>query len=77
MQGLPEPISYVKNIYVSGIKGTIEKLGTIEGNQKTEFGRIILEDVNVKAQTDKFDVSDQIKELTLQNVTVNGAAVQH
>jgi len=72
MQGQSEPTSYIRNITVSGIGGSINYLGVIKGNEKTIFGSITLKDVDVKAKRSRFEVSDKVENLTLDNVRVNG-----
>ena len=76
MQGQPEPTSYVRNIKVSEITGTIGILGIIKGNRMTEFGRIMLEDVNLEAQSSSFELSDQVTMLTIRNLAVNGKLIE-
>ena len=72
LQGQPEPTSYVRNITVSDVEGSINYLGTIKGNKKTEFGPITLKDVDVKTSSSKFSVDRSVKNLTMKNVEVNG-----
>lgn len=73
-QGQPEPTSYVRNITVTDIEGTIGSLGIIQGNAMTRFGEITVTDVSVKAKSSTFDVSDAVENLVLNDVEVNGKA---
>lgn len=75
LQGLPEPLSNVRHIRVSGIRGSLGALGKIQGNRMTRFGDIILEDVDVKAGHAGLKVDNSVETLTLDNVLVNGRAL--
>ncbi|MBC2606118.1 glycoside hydrolase family 28 protein [Pelagicoccus albus] len=75
LKGEGEPISYVGNIEVSNVTGSIENLGIIEGNTMTRFGPISLSQVDVEAKKDFFKVSDRVLSLELQDVVVNGVEI--
>lgn len=72
LRGQPEPASVVRDIKMSGIEGSIGSLGIIDGNTRTEFGEITLENVEVKARSAKLEVSAQAKDVMIMNVKVNG-----
>ncbi len=72
LQGQPEPASFVGDITVADIEGTIGSLGIIQGNAMTQFGRITLKDVDVTVQNAAFDVSDTVTEIELDDVEING-----
>ncbi len=71
-QGQPEPTSYVRNITVSNITGSIGSLGVIKGNKMTQFGDIILQHVDVTARDAALDVGGKVHTVTLKDVNVNG-----
>jgi alpha-L-rhamnosidase len=70
--GQPEPSSVVRNIAVANITGSIGSMGVIQGNEMTDIHDISLSEVDVTAQSAKLDVSDQVKNLKLDGVKVNG-----
>lgn len=72
LKGQTEPESFVGGIELSGIRGRIGRMGTIEGNANTEFGRITLEDVEVKAGDARLKKSGAVKDFQMKNVMVNG-----
>ena len=72
-QGQPEPISYVRNIKVQDITGTLGSLGIIQGNEMTRFGAIDLKNIDVTVTRPGFDVSDKVKEISFDHVVVNGS----
>ena len=72
LQDQPEPTTLVRNITFENIHGDLHSLGVIEGNSNTVFGSITLKDVDVKAVSFHFDVSDEVKQLDLDGVDLNG-----
>jgi polygalacturonase len=74
LKGQPLPKSTVRNITVSGVKGTGVSLGKIVGNKDTEFGDILLKDVDLQLSKGLLEVGD-IKMLKFENVKVNGVEV--
>ena len=73
LKGQQPPKSSVRNVSISNVKGSGKSLGRIGGNAGTDFGTIVLKDVNVQLKTPA-DLAN-LKGLTVQNVVVNGAAV--
>lgn len=76
LKGQAAPSSVVKNITVSGIKGTIKSLGTLKGHKTATISDITLEDVDATARSSKFEVSDKVKNLRMKDVKVNGKTVR-
>ena len=75
LKGQLPPKSVVRNITITNVKGTgSSSLGKITGNPDTEFGDIILKNVDVKLKTPTLEVGN-IKTLKFENVVVNGAAM--
>jgi polygalacturonase len=73
LKGQPSPKSIVRNITVSNVTGTGGSFGEIGGHPLTEFGSIVLKDVNVKFTSTDLKLGD-IKTLKFENVVVNGEA---
>jgi alpha-L-rhamnosidase len=72
LKGQLPPKSLVRNISISNVKGTgSSSLGKIAGNPDTEFGTIILKNVDVQLKSATIEVGD-IKGLQFDNVIVNG-----
>jgi len=72
LKGQLPPKSIVRNITISNVKGTgSSSLGKIVGNPDTEFGAIILKNVEVQLKTATLELSD-FKGLIFENVVVNG-----
>lgn len=72
LQGQPAPKSVVRNVTVTGLKGTFGSLGEIQGNPgQTEISDITLQNVNVQLKSDKFIVG-KVTNFKIENVTVNG-----
>jgi polygalacturonase len=72
LKGQLPPKSIVRNITISNVKGTgNSSLGKIAGNPDTEFGEILLKNVDVQLKTPTLEVGD-IKGLKFENVVVNG-----
>jgi polygalacturonase len=75
LKGQLPPKSLVRNITITNVKGTgNNSLGKITGNPDTEFGEIILKNVEVQLRSATLEHSD-IKGLQFENVVVNGAAM--
>ena len=73
LKGQPAPSSTVRNITVSGIKGTIKYLGKIEGHATATISGIILEDVDVEARKAELRIRGNVKNVVTDNVKVNGS----
>jgi alpha-L-rhamnosidase len=72
LKGQLPPKSLVKNITITNVKGTgNSSLGKIVGNPDTEFGEIILKNVDVRLKNTTLEHSD-IKGLKFEHVIVNG-----
>jgi polygalacturonase len=76
LQGQPPPKSLVRNITITGVKGSGGSLGVISGGADVDFGDIVLKDVDVNLKTNGIHVSNaKGLNLQFQNVTINGASV--
>ena len=74
LKGQAPPKSSVRNISISNVHGTgNSSLGKIVGNPDTDFGNIILKDVDVQLKTATLELGN-IKTLVFENVKVNGVA---
>jgi alpha-L-rhamnosidase len=72
LKGQTPPKSVVRNITLSDIKGRYGSFGTIAGNRgQTEISGITLENITVQL-TDETLKSNAVKNLKIENVTVNG-----
>jgi alpha-L-rhamnosidase len=72
LKGQPAPHSIVRNVTISGINGEFGSLGVIRGNPgQTDISDITLENIDVKLKDQKF-VRENVKNLQLKNVIVNG-----
>lgn len=72
LKGQAPPKSVVRNISISNVKGTgSSSLGKIVGNPLTEFGDILLKDVDVQLKDAKLEVGN-VPGLKFENVIVNG-----
>ncbi|MGC4100811.1 glycoside hydrolase family 28 protein [Ferruginibacter sp.] len=75
LKGQQPPKSLVRNISITNVKGTgNSSMGKIVGNPDTEFGEIVLKNVDVQLKTGTLETSD-VKGLKFENVVVNGAAM--
>ena len=72
LQGQPEPESFVGGITLSGLTGRIDSPGTIEGNKRTKFSRITLENVDVQAANPTLRKGGGVNDLVFKDVKVNG-----
>ena len=65
----------MRNITITNVKGTgNSSLGKITGNPDTEFGAIILKNVDVQVKSATLEVGN-VKGLVFENVVVNGVAL--
>ncbi|MGG9963031.1 glycoside hydrolase family 28 protein [Ferruginibacter sp. SUN106] len=72
LKGQLPPKSVVRNITITNVKGTgNSSLGKIQGNPDTEFGEIILKNVDVQLKSATLELSE-MKGLKFENVIVNG-----
>jgi len=72
LKGQEPPKAVVRNVTISGIKGSGASLGTITGHPQTTFGDITLKNADVKLTSTTMRLGD-IKTLIFENVIVNGA----
>ncbi|MEO7984837.1 MAG: glycosyl hydrolase family 28 protein [Bacteroidota bacterium] len=72
LKGQLPPKSTVRNITVTNVKGSGSSLGKIAGNPDTEFGDIVLKDVDVQMKAATLDMTTSLKGLKFENVVVNG-----
>ncbi|MES2772801.1 MAG: glycosyl hydrolase family 28 protein [Bacteroidota bacterium] len=74
LKGQLPPKSIVRNISISNVKGSGSSLGKIIGNPDTEFGDILLKNVDIKLDSAKLDLSE-FKGLRFENVVANGTVM--
>jgi len=74
LKGQQPPKSKVRFITISNVKGSCASFGQIIGTPDTEFGEILLKNVDVKMTDTKFE-PEGIKTLKFDNVVVNGTPV--
>lgn len=75
LKGQLPPKSAVRNVTLSGIKGRFGSFGTIEGNPaQTDISGITLENIAVQLTEEKLK-ADTVKNLKMENVTVNGKPI--
>jgi polygalacturonase len=70
LKGQLPPKSIVRNISITNLKGTGGSFGKIMGNPGTEFGDILVKNVDVKLTNTIFELAD-LKGLKFENVVVN------
>ena len=71
LKGQLPPKSIVRNITINNVKGTGSSLGKISGNPGTDFGDILLKNVDVQLKSTTLEMAD-LKGLKFENVMVNG-----
>jgi polygalacturonase len=71
LQGQPPPQSVVRNVTLTGIKGSFGSFGSIAGNPETAISGIALKNINVTLNHEQLKLRN-VKNLTAKNVTVNG-----
>ncbi len=72
LKGQLPPKSIVRNISITNVKGAGNSFGKITGNPGTEFGEILVKNIDVQLKTTTFELTD-LKGLKFENVVVNGA----
>jgi alpha-L-rhamnosidase len=75
LKGQQPPKSIVRNISITGVKGAGSSFGKITGNKDTEFGNILLKDVDVQMTKPILELGD-VKTVKFENVKANGVEVQ-
>ena len=74
LKGQPPPNSIVRNISMTGVKGTYGSFGEIQGNPgQTTISGITLENIDVKLKDESLKAVD-VKDFKIKNVRVNGKA---
>jgi len=71
LKGQAAPSSVVRNITVSGVRGSFESFALIKGHAKAEISEIVLEDIDIVASDGRCLVGE-VKGLRLDRVLVNG-----
>jgi polygalacturonase len=74
LKGQPAPKSVVRNISITNVKGSGSSLGRISGNSGTEFGNMVLKNVDLKLKNGDVNLNN-LKGLTIDNLVVNGVAI--
>ncbi len=75
LRGLPPPRSVVRNLTISGVRGTYGSFGTIQGNPgQTEIDGVTLDAIDLRLDSTKLDARE-VKNLRLRNVMINGEPV--
>ena len=71
LQGQPPPRSVVRNVTLSGIKGSYGSFGAIVGKPETTISDIAIEDVDITLKNEKLEIGKGTN-VTIKNVKVNG-----
>jgi polygalacturonase len=75
LKGQQPPKSIVRNVTLSEIKGCYGSFGVFKNIPgQSDISDITLKDLNVQLKNEKLNGCDQVKNLKLENVTVNGKA---
>ena len=75
LKGQQPPKSIVRNVTLSEIKGCYGSFGVFKNiPRQSDISDITLKDLNVQLKNEKLNGCDQVKNLKLENVTVNGKA---
>ncbi len=73
LKGQPPPKSIVRDVTVSNVAGKYGSFGNLQGNPgQTEISDITLENIDVQLKDGKLKGSSEVKNLKIENVTVNG-----
>lgn len=73
LQGRPRPKSTVHDITISGVKGRTGSLALIEPNPgQTSISDITLRDIDLEVRNEHPKISDQVANLKLENIVLNG-----
>lgn len=73
LQGKPAPGQLVTNITMENITGTLNGFGRIEGPEKSTIQDVTFKDITITLKAPEV-VAKKVKELTFENVTINGVA---
>ena len=74
LQGQPPPAQLIDRITLANITGTLSGFGRIDGPDKSTVQNITLQNIDIKA-TNPRAVINNVKNLKLKNVKINGAAL--
>jgi alpha-L-rhamnosidase len=75
LRGLPPPKSIVRDVTLSGIRGSYGSFGTVQGNpEQTSIRDITLTDISLQLRTPDLAARD-VENLCMQNVTINAVPV--
>lgn len=76
LKGQPPPQSTVRNVTVSGFRGSFGTFGVLEGNAgQTTVSGITIENIDVELRDPQLTVGNGI-DVTVKNVVVNGKALE-
>jgi alpha-L-rhamnosidase len=76
LKGQPPPSSIVRNISLENIKGKFGSFGTIRPNPgQTTISDILFKDIDVQLAQPNLTVADEVTNLRMENVKVNGQLV--
>ena len=71
LQGQPPPKSIIRNVTLSGVKGSFGSFGEIVGKPETTISDIAMEDIDVTLKNENLKVG-KVSNFTAKNVVVNG-----
>jgi len=73
LKGKPAPNQRVNNVTLSGITGQLKRFGQIDGPAKSTVENITLKNIHLTLKSPAVEIKN-VKNLSLENVTINGAA---
>jgi alpha-L-rhamnosidase len=73
LQGHPPQPSFVRGVTVRNVRGSFRTLGELRGNAGDEITDVVVEHVDVTAETPRLTMADD-QLITWRRVMVNGAA---
>jgi hypothetical protein len=65
----------VRNVTISGVKGSCTSLGTMRGNKGNVIENVTLENIDIKTTAPKPNYSE-VKNLVVKDVKINGEAFE-
>jgi alpha-L-rhamnosidase len=75
LQGHAPPTQSVRNVTISGVKGSCTSLGTMRGNKGNVIENVTLENIDIKTTAPKPNYSE-VKNLVVKDVKINGEAFE-
>jgi alpha-L-rhamnosidase len=75
LQGHAPPTESVRNVTISGVKGSCTSLGTMRGNKGNVIENVTLENIDIKTTSPKPNFSE-VKNLVVKDVKINGEAFE-